>query len=229
MSCSTCNNKNCNNSTKCGCTDSYLTSPLPCPTPVDCPEAQPCSETFDSQCIIYTGDKIICDATIVVNPDVTVELALNNIVNYFCNEIANIPVVIVAAGDGIEVVPTVVGVTTTYTVSTESPVLKKFIYENTLPSGDPDQQIVILNTVYSPCNLPTLGCDGTLTTLPTVVDLIIQGYWFNVDLNYWIEFTHLDKTDTHIDASGNVSITPFLDPPPLNLILPVRIRITIIG
>lgn len=228
MSCPTCNN-NCNNSTKCGCTDSYLTSPLPCPTPVDCPTAQPCSETFDSQCIIYTGDNIICDTTVVVNTDTNIEQSLNSIVDYFCTEIANIPEVIVEAGDGIEVVPTVVGVTTTYTVSTESPVLKKFIYENTLPSGNPSQQIVIFNTVYSLCNLPTLGCDGTLTTLPTVVDLIIQGYWFNVDLNYWIEFTHLDKTDTHIDASGNVSITPFLDPPPLDLDLPVRIRITIIG
>ena len=224
----TCTNCGCSK-IGCGCKDSFLTSPPPCPTPVDCPEAQPCAEVFDAQCIVYTGDPIICTPDVVVATDTNVADALNNIVDYLCNEITNIPIVIVAAGSGIKVVPTVVGVTTTYTVSTESPVLKKFIYENSLPSGNPSQQIVIFNTVYSPCNLPTLGCDGTLTTLPTVVDLIIQGYWFNVDLNYWIEFTHMDKTDIHIDASGNVSITPFLDPPPLNLTLPVRIRITIIG
>jgi len=87
MSCSTCNNKNCNNSTKCGCTDSYLTSPLPCPTPVDCPTAQPCSETFDSQCIIYTGDPIMCGIDIIVNTNTTMAVAIKNIADYFCSKL----------------------------------------------------------------------------------------------------------------------------------------------
>jgi hypothetical protein len=218
----------CGHTTPCGCADVALTTPAPC-NPVGCPDPYPCSEITNAECVIYTGDNIICDNTVIVNQDTDLAAALNDVVNFICETAANQPIAVVAAGTNITVTPVTVGNTTTYTVTTDSPMLKKFIYENTLPSGDPDQQIVILNTVYSPCKVPTLGCDGTLTALPTVVDLIIQGYWFNVDLNYWIEFTHLDKTDIHIDASGNVSITPFLDPPPLDLDLPVRLRITIIG
>ena len=87
MSCSKCNNKNCNNSTLCGCQDTYLTSPLPCPTPAACPAAQPCSETFDSQCIIYTGDDIVCGSDVVVQSGTTMADALKNITDYFCAKI----------------------------------------------------------------------------------------------------------------------------------------------
>jgi hypothetical protein len=87
MSCSTCNNKNCNNSSLCGCKDTYLTSPLPCPTPVACPAAQPCSETFDSQCIVYTGLPLTCDEDTVVATNTNVAEALADIIDYFCNNI----------------------------------------------------------------------------------------------------------------------------------------------
>jgi len=50
----------------CGCGDTFLTSPAPCPTPVDCPAAQPCSEVFDAQCISYTGLDIECGDDVVV-------------------------------------------------------------------------------------------------------------------------------------------------------------------
>ena len=73
---------------KCGCEDQALTTPIVCPTPAACPDPQPCSEAFDSQCVYYTGDDIMCGNDIVVHQDDTVDTALNDIVDYFC---ANIP------------------------------------------------------------------------------------------------------------------------------------------
>jgi hypothetical protein len=224
----TCSSCKCNSLT-CGCNNSYLTTPPPCPTPTDCPDRQPCSEVFDAECIVYTGPDLECGDDTVIAQNTAINLALEDIVGYFCNLASLVPITIVAAGNGIDVTPVTVGTTTTYTVATETPLLRKFIYEETLPDGNVGQQITILNTVYSPCGIPTIGCDGTLTAVPTVVDLIIQGYWFNVDLNYWVEFTHIDETSIGIDSSGNIGVSPSFDPPPVDLDLPIRIRITIIG
>jgi hypothetical protein len=221
MSCSTCNNKNCNNSTKCGCTDSYLTSPLPCPTPVDCPEAQPCSETFDSQCIIYTGDNIICDTTVVVNTDTNIEQSLNSIVDYFCTEIANIPVVIVEAGEGIEVVPTVVGTTTTYTVSTTG--VRKYVqsFDNVVFEN---VTLTVLGLDLAACGLITLGCSN-VTSIIESADFVYNIMFFNSGLNKWIslmnEPTLLISSDV---ITGN--ITFYIDTATAE---PFTVRITIIG
>jgi hypothetical protein len=206
-----------------------LTSPPAYPTPIGCPTPEPCSEVIDAECIIYTGPDLECGDDTVIAQNTAISLALEDIVSYFCNLASLVPITVVEAGDGIEVTSTTLGTTTTYTVSTETPLLKKFVYEETLPDGNVGQQITILNTVYAPCGIPTVGCDGTLTAVPTVVDLIIQGYWLNVDLNYWVEFTHNDKTSIGIDNSGNIYISPAFDPEPLDPDLPVRIRITIIG
>jgi hypothetical protein len=81
-----CNNCGCNQ-IDCGCKDTYLTTPPPCPTPVDCPDPQPCSEVFDSQCIIYTATDIICGEDTIVNQDDNVQTALQNISDYFCQEV----------------------------------------------------------------------------------------------------------------------------------------------
>jgi hypothetical protein len=70
---------------KCGCEDQALTTPIVCPTPAACPDPQPCSEAFDSQCVYYTGDDIMCGTDIVVYQDDTVAEALNQVVDYFCN------------------------------------------------------------------------------------------------------------------------------------------------
>lgn len=70
----------------CGCKDSFLTTPAPCPTPEGCPDPQPCSEVFDAQCIVYTGDPIICDQDTVVATNDTVADALNQVVDYFCGQ-----------------------------------------------------------------------------------------------------------------------------------------------
>lgn len=79
-----CNHTNIN----CGCKDSFLTTPAPCPTPVGCPDPQPCSEVFDAQCIVYIGDPIICNQDTVVATNDTVADALNQVVDYICNNSA---------------------------------------------------------------------------------------------------------------------------------------------
>lgn len=69
----------------CGCKTDYLTTPDPCPTPDACPDEQPCSEVFDSQCLIYNGASIICGPDTVVETGDTVQDALAQITAYFCN------------------------------------------------------------------------------------------------------------------------------------------------
>ena len=88
---------------KCGCQDSFMPSPAPCPTPVGCPTPQPCSEIFDAQCVVYTGDPLSCTVVAqafsaepnpnpapapagpIVNTNDTVAEALEGIVDYICN------------------------------------------------------------------------------------------------------------------------------------------------
>ena len=82
----TCTSCGCNQ-IECGCKDSYLTSPPPCPTPVDCPTAQPCSEVFDAQCVVYTGDPIVCGQDTVVPTNTTMAEALSLITAYFCSKL----------------------------------------------------------------------------------------------------------------------------------------------
>lgn len=78
-----CTNCGCSN-ISCGCGDSFLTTPPPCPTPVDCPEAQPCSEVFDAQCVVYTGPNLQCGTDDVVVTNTPLNLALEDIIGYFC-------------------------------------------------------------------------------------------------------------------------------------------------
>jgi hypothetical protein len=116
--CTTCNK--CGTNAKCGCADSYLTTPLPCPTPIECPAAQICSETFDSQCITYTGESIICNGVTVVNTGDNVHVALNSIIDYFCTLVPTPPNQTVVEGDiTTNVTSNVVGNIITYTVSIE--------------------------------------------------------------------------------------------------------------
>ena len=85
---------------KCGCDDSFMVSPAPCPTPVGCPTPQPCSEIFDAQCVRYTGLPLSCAVAQtfnaspnpnpvptgpIVNTNDTVAEALESIVDYICN------------------------------------------------------------------------------------------------------------------------------------------------
>ncbi len=84
-----------NKCTNCGCEDSYLTTPPPCPTAIGCPFEE-CAEIQYAQCIMYTGGNLLCGTDLVVPTDTNMEAAITNIVDYFCGEIANINIAITA-------------------------------------------------------------------------------------------------------------------------------------
>lgn len=112
-----CTNCGCNK-LDCGCKDSFLTTPAPCPTPDGCPDPQPCSEVFDAQCIVYTGDPLECGATTFLDTNGSVSDGLVAITDYICQ---NALISIVEAGDGIDVTSTTVGNVTTYTITNTDP------------------------------------------------------------------------------------------------------------
>lgn len=70
----------------CGCEDALVTLPA-CPTPAGCPDPEPCSEVFDAQCIIYTGDDILCNEDVIVSTDSNLANSLSNINDYYCDQI----------------------------------------------------------------------------------------------------------------------------------------------
>jgi hypothetical protein len=71
-------------SKKCGCQDTMLTTPTPCPTPSGCPTPNPCGEVTNAQCVIYTGNILDCNGNVIVTPNNNIAEALNNIINYVC-------------------------------------------------------------------------------------------------------------------------------------------------
>lgn len=72
---------------KCGCQDSFMPSPAPCPTPIGCLNPEPCSEVLDSRCVIYSGANISCNADILVTTNDSVAEVIQNIINYFCERL----------------------------------------------------------------------------------------------------------------------------------------------
>ena len=92
--CTSCNHNysSCNNKcAKCGCKDSFLTSPPPCPTPQGCPDPIPCQEVLSSDCIIYNGPDISCNETVIITSDSTWAELLQDLVDYFCTTYSNVP------------------------------------------------------------------------------------------------------------------------------------------
>jgi hypothetical protein len=79
-----------NRCSNCGCEDSFLTSPAPCPTPAACPDPEPCYTVTDAQCTVYTGANIVCGNTIVVASNTVLADALDDIISYFCSSIQTI-------------------------------------------------------------------------------------------------------------------------------------------
>jgi hypothetical protein len=115
----TCTNCGCSKA-KCGCQDTMLTTPAPCPTPIGCPDPLVCSEIFDAQCVVYTGDDIICEQDIVVEQNTNIADALNDIIDYFCNIVPQPPLQTIVEGDiTTNVSSSTVNNVTTYTVSIE--------------------------------------------------------------------------------------------------------------
>jgi hypothetical protein len=79
-----------NKCSNCGCDDSFLTSPAPCPTPAACPNPEPCSEVFNAECIVYTGEDIECGIDTVVLSDTNLADALNDISDYYCSQVTTL-------------------------------------------------------------------------------------------------------------------------------------------
>jgi hypothetical protein len=205
MSCSTCNNKNCNNSSLCGCKDTYLTSPLPCPTPVACPDRQPCSEVFDAACVVYTGPDLQCGLDDVVLTNTPLNLALEDIIGYFCENTGS--TTIINEGTGIDVTSTTVGDTTTYTVSL-TPVAAKVFFNQQVES---DIDIVLgapspgPNNYFFPNGYNTLTYTNTASTSKTFK--VFVSYNTNVpvaltntaDFSNWVDGAII-KTVSSIDT-----------------------------
>lgn len=79
-----------NKCSNCGCEDSFLTSPAPCPTPAGCPTPEPCYTVTDAQCTVYTGANIICSNTTVLAANTVLADALDDIISYFCGRLTTI-------------------------------------------------------------------------------------------------------------------------------------------
>lgn len=69
----------------CGCKDTGIVTPPPCGDGIECPDSNQCSETFDGDCIFYTGNPILCGEDEVVPTNIPVSEALTLITDYFCD------------------------------------------------------------------------------------------------------------------------------------------------
>lgn len=111
----------------CGCKDTYtVTAP--------CPPA--CPEVFNSQCIVYTGTDLVCNQDTVIKRYDYLDTVITKLVNYICSVQA--PITNVVGSTYIDVVPSVVGNTTTYTVSVDVPALQAYfdtVFQNDILSS----------------------------------------------------------------------------------------------
>ena len=57
----------CKDNKPCGCEDEELHTAPPCGDGVGCDDPEPCAETFDAQCIIYTGPDIECGGQVIAS------------------------------------------------------------------------------------------------------------------------------------------------------------------
>lgn len=138
---------------KCGCEDSFLVSPAPCPTPVGCPDPEPCSEVFDAQCVVYTGPNLQCGQDNVVVTNTPINLALEDVIGYFCQEVAALPAYDVVAGQGITITESTVGTTTTFTVTNNG--IKKYTNSAMFVPATPTNIVHNLNTIFVTLSIVT--------------------------------------------------------------------------
>lgn len=127
----------------CGCVDGPMTTPPACP-PLPCPNPQPCSSYTDAQCVIYTGEDLICDQQIVVETNANLNDIIIELVSRICEAAGNTLQTVVVGGNNINVSFNTVGSTTTYTVSQPSKIFfyKEFISDidivDNAPAPGPD-------------------------------------------------------------------------------------------
>jgi hypothetical protein len=77
---SDCEDKKCKD-----CNEDYLQGMLPCVTlPELCVDGETCEETYNAQCVRYTGTPIVCGTTTVLSTGMTTEEALRSLANAIC-------------------------------------------------------------------------------------------------------------------------------------------------
>ena len=74
---------------------------------------------------------------------------------------------------------------------------------------------------YSPCLTASEYC-GIAT--PSLIDIVVTGYWFDSVNNYWSEFTRQDNSKINIDSLGNVQVVAAI---PVTATYPINARIII--
>jgi len=79
MSCHDCGNKN----NDCGCSQEALHISQVC-NPVEC-DSDECTESFAAECIVYTGDDIVCNNVIVGTSGESIAQIVANVTAYFCS------------------------------------------------------------------------------------------------------------------------------------------------
>jgi hypothetical protein len=163
MSCQNCGCQK----TLCGCEDTPLTTPAPC-NPIGCPDPYPCSEVINAECVIYTGDDILCSQDVVVSQDTNIADALNQVVDYFCANVGGSDTVVESGDNNIEVTSNTVGNTTTYTVSLLSVPAKEFFYQEVIQDNDisVDPGFVSLQ-YFSPVGYTVLSYTNTSSVAKT--------------------------------------------------------------
>jgi len=79
QTCGTCNQD-------CGCIPTSMTTPNYCPSDLPpCPQPAPCEETFDSNCIVYTGEDLPCIDVTTGDSVQTIITTLNDLLEpFFC-------------------------------------------------------------------------------------------------------------------------------------------------
>jgi hypothetical protein len=206
-----------NKCANCGCEDSFLTTPPPCPTAVACP-TEVCSNIQYAECTVYTGDIITCGEDTVVPSDTNLSAAINNIVDYYCNVISNLPTVTVVAGDGVTVTSETTGTNTEYTISTTG--VRKFVKEFTNVVFD-NVTLTITGTELTACGLLTDACGD--------VNNRASDFTFNIMYLFegvWIGLTNEPGVSVRANnTTGNISI--ILDIAPIDP--GVTVRVTVIG
>lgn len=81
--------KNCKN---CKCKKKVVIPPTPCFTSAGCPPKPACEDTFDIDCINYTGEPIICNGEVLVESGESLPTVLTTLVDKICNKSCEINV-----------------------------------------------------------------------------------------------------------------------------------------
>jgi len=76
-------NKKCKHTYNCGC-EKYLTTPPACPPSEPCEDYQPCSSYTDAECVIYTGEDLICNGEIIIENGEILSKSLEKLVDKLC-------------------------------------------------------------------------------------------------------------------------------------------------